>query len=79
MIFVLCNFCNVLIIQIVKNMFALQVLLGMSSDRLPNLPSLAEQAETETTENVKFKVPLLQVRYCPAGGILSILTFNDLL
>ena len=46
-------------------MFALQVLLGMSSDRLPNLPSLAEQAETETTENVKFKVPLLQVRYCP--------------
>jgi hypothetical protein len=35
----------------------------MSSDRLSTLPTLAEQAERETTtENVKFNVPLLQVR-----------------
>ena len=40
---------------------SLEVLLDMSSDRLTPLPSLAEQTETETTENVKINVPLLQV------------------
>jgi len=37
-----------------------KVLLGMSADRLSVLPALAEQAESETTENVKFNVPILQ-------------------
>lgn len=38
-----------------------KVLLGVSSDRLSTLPSLAEQqSESETTENVKFNVPILQ-------------------